>query len=331
MENKWLHKIQTFLRRLNIKNDRKLVIYLVCVGIASVFWLLNALEKQYEVELSFPVRYTNHPKNKLLVNDPPSHFTLDVKSYGFTLLRYKLSMAFSPLVFNINEFGGESMEDSSRSNYALSSRLFRNEIADQLSNELTITGVHPDTIYFQFDRIISQKKKVEPAISFQLKKQHYQYESVQVKPDSVIVQGPESILDTLKTIKTVAQHYKELAQSVQRNVPLQEIKHLEFSPKRVVVQIPIEEFTEKELTIPVQIQGIPDSLHISLFPSEVKLNFLVGLSRFSSIKSNDFEAIVSYEDILTQQDYLPIKLERVPPHLKAVNLAPRRIEYLIEK
>ena len=331
MENKWLNKAQTFLKKFNIKNDRKLVIFSICVGIASVLWLLNALEKEYTVELSFPVRYTNLPKNKILANEPPDHFVLDVRSYGFTLLRYKLSIAFSPLVFNVNEFTGKMMEINDKSNYSVASRAYKNRIADQLSNELNITGIHPDTVYFHFDRIVTKKIKVFPDISYELKKQHYLYSDIKVKPDSVSVHGPESILDTLSFIKTVSQHYKELDQLIQRNVSLQEIKKLNFSPKRVVISIPVEEYTEKQLSVPITINNLPDSIQVNLFPAQVKVSFMTGLSHFSEIMPDDFKASVSYEDLQNKPDYLPVSLEKVPPHLKSASYLPEKIEYLIEK
>lgn len=331
MENKWKYKLQAILKRFHIKDERKLAIYLICVGIASIFWLLNALEKEYTIELSFPVRYTNLPKNKILVNDPPNHFTLDIQSYGFTLLRYKLSVAFTPLVFNINDFGGKMMEDSTRCNYAIASRQFRNRIADQLSNELSITSIQPDTIYFQFDQIVIQKKKVVPDINLQLKKQHYLSGEIKVKPDSISVHGPKLILDTLKSVHTVSQLYKDLDHLVQRNVPLKSIKKIDYNPKRVVVHIPVEEYTEKELSVPITITNLPDNVHVNLFPSHIKLSFLIGLSRFSEIIPADFRASVSYDDIKNKVDYLPVTLDKIPPHLKSVDFSPGKIEYLIEK
>lgn len=314
-----------------MKNDRKPVIFLICVAIATIFWFLNALEKEYSIELSFPVRYTNLPKNKILANNPPKHFTVDVRSYGFTLLRYKLSMAFSPLIFNVNEFTGKIMEETNKPKYAIPSRVYHNGIAAQLSNELNITGIHPDTVYFDFDRIVTRKIKVVPDITYELQKQHYLYDDIKVKPDSVKAMGPESILDTLPNVKTVSQHYKELDQLTQRNVSLQEIKKLEFSPKRVVITIPIEEYTEKKLTVPLAIDSLPDSVHVNLFPSEIKLSFMTGLSQFNEITPEDFKMSVSYNDLKNKMNYLPVRIEKFPPHLKSLNYLPKKVEYLIEK
>lgn len=331
MENKWINKAQALLRKFNLKNDRKPIIFLICVGIATIFWFLNALEKEYTVELSFPVKYTNLPKNKILSNDPPNHFTLDVRSYGFTLLRYKLSVAFSPIIFNVNEFTGKTMEETNKSMYAIPSRQYRSRIAAQLSNELNITGIHPDTVHFYFDRIVARKFKVTPDISYELKKQHYLFDDIKIKPDSITVKGPESILDTLKTVRTVAQHYKALDQSTQRNVSLKEIKKLEFSPNRVIINIPVEEYTEKQIEVPITIDNLPDSIHVNLFPASVRISFMTGLSHFSEITKDDFRASVLYNDLKNKMDYLPVYLEKVPPHLKSVNFLPKKIEYLIEQ
>lgn len=331
VENKWINKVRIFFQKFQIKNERKLVIFLICVGIASTFWLLNALEKEYAVELTFPVRYTNMPDNKMLINDPPKQFVLNVRSGGFTLLRYKLSMAFSPLVFNVGEIGGEMISDKNQLRYAIQSKQYQKNMADQISSELNLTAIHPDTVYFQFDEIITQKKKVIPNVDFRLKKQHYLYDEITVIPDSVDVHGPKTILDTLSGVRTVLQNFKELDQLVQRTAALQEIKILGFDPKRVTIQIPVEEYTEKQLSIPITIDNAPDNFKINLFPAEVKISFMIGLSRFSEIDSSDFKASVSYTDILRKLDYLPVSLEKIPPHLKSVNFLPVKIEYLIEK
>ena len=331
VENKWFNTTITFLKKFRIKNDRKLVIFLICFGIATFFWFLNALEKEYTVEISFPVRFTNLPQNKILANDLPDHFVLEVRSFGFTLLRYKLSMAFSPLVFNVNDFTGNVMENSNNSFYAIPSKQYRNRLADQVSNEFNITGIQPDTIYFRFDEVVSRKLKVVPDISYEFKKQHFLTGNIKTEPDSVNVQGPKAILDTLQLVKTVSQQYKGLEKTIQKNVLLREIKNLKFSTKRVAITIPVEEYTEKQLLVPVSINNLPDSIHVNLFPAEVKVSFMAGLSRFSDIKPTDFKASVSYEDLQNKMDYLPVQLEKIPAYLKSVKYLPEKIEYLIEK
>ncbi|MGQ8335159.1 hypothetical protein ACUNWD_01305 [Sunxiuqinia sp. A32] len=331
MENNWINKVKGVFKTFNIKDESKLIIFLICVGIATIFWFLNALNKEYKVELSFPVKYTNLPKKKVLSNEPPDHFVLEVNAYGFTILRHKLSLAFSPLVFNVNEFTGNMMEESERSYFAIPSRRFVSRISDQVSNELRVASIQPDTLYFKFDNIVSKKIKVKPDVTVDLVQQYYLNGDIRTKPDSVLISGPQSVLDTLEFISTKIQHYEKIDQVIQRNVSLSESKKYTCQPKRVVMTIPVEEFTEKQLEVPIIIDGLPEDVKINLFPSKTRLSFMTGLSRFSEINTDDFIARVSYDDILKNKETLAVELILQPPHLRGVTMSPAEVEYLIEK
>lgn len=85
---------------LHIK--RNVVTYGICVIIATVLWFLNALNKEYTTEITYPIKYTDFPKGKLLVSEPPKEMTLAIKAHGFALLRYSISTSFLPIVLNVN-------------------------------------------------------------------------------------------------------------------------------------------------------------------------------------------------------------------------------------
>lgn len=314
-----------------MKNNRKLAIYMVCVCIATIFWFLNALNKQYSVELTFPVKYTNWPANKILTNNPPDHFVLRVNSFGFTLLRYKLSLAFSPLIFNVNEFTDGKLELSEKSNYALPTRQFINRLAEQVSNELNITEIHPDTLIFLFDKVTSRQVKVRPNVSFELKQQHFLNDIITTIPDSVLVSGPESILDTLSFVSTTYQHYKDVDCTIRQNIPLKDYKNIIMRTTRVLLEIPVEEYTEKQVMVPVTINNLPQGTRINLFPDKINVSFMIALSRFKEVEPGDFQVSVSYQDIQNREDLLRLKIDTQPPYIHSVALSPEQIEYLIEK
>ncbi len=90
---------------LHIK--RNVVTYGVCVIIATVLWFLNALNKEYTTEITYPIKYTELPKGKLLVSEPPKEMTLAIKAHGFALLRYSISTSFLPIVLNVKLVTGQ--------------------------------------------------------------------------------------------------------------------------------------------------------------------------------------------------------------------------------
>ncbi len=314
-----------------MKNNRKLATYLVCVSIATFLWFLNALNKQYSVNLTFPVKYTNWPANKILVNHPPDHFVLSVNSFGFTLLRYKLSLAFSPLIFNVNELTEGKMESSAKSEYAIPTRPFISRLSEQVSNELNITEIHPDTLVFLFDKVISKPVKVRPNVSFELKQQHFLNDVVTTIPDSILVSGPKSILDTLSFINTTYQHYKNVDHTIRQNIPLEKYRNLAFKTDRVLLEIPVEEYTEKQLAVPVTIKDLPQGVQVNLFPDKVNVSFMIALSRFRDVDAGDFRISADYGEIKKKEELLHLKIDTQPPFIHSLSLSPEQIEYLIEK
>ncbi len=240
-------------------------------------------------------------------------------------------MAFSPLVFNVNDYTGRKMEESDNAKFRIGTRQFINRISSQVSNELQIIEIQPDSLYFEFDRIVKRKVKVKPNITYELKKQYYVSGEITTDPDSVVVAGAQSLLDTLQYVYTKFQHYTDLDKNIQRNVQLEVYVNSSITPKRVILKIPLEEFTEKQLIVPVRIVDVPDSLLIKPFPDKVKVSFMVGLSHFSEITAKDFRFTVSYSDIAEKKEMLPISLEANAQNIRSVSFVPEQVEYLIEK
>lgn len=331
MEKNWLHTIQLIVRRARRINEGRIVIFVVCLAIATVFWFLNALSKEYSVDLAFPVRYTNMPANKVLANNPPKQFILKVNSYGFTILRHKLSMAFSPIIFNVNEFTGGRIENSDKTRFSIATRQFIKRLSGQVSNELQIVEIQPDTIYFEFDRLVKRQVKVKPDINYTFKKQFYASGSVFSEPDSIVIAGPESILDTLRYVETRAQSFGELDKTITQTIHLKEYDNLELEPKQVSVTIPLEEFTQKQLMVPIRVIDAPGDVIIKLFPERVKLSFLVGLSHFNEINEGQFVLTVPYADIESKKPVLGVSILSHPQYILSISVSPEQVEYLIEK
>ncbi len=68
------------------------MIFFVCLVIATVLWFVNVLGKSFETEVSMPINYVNLPKNKVLINAPPSALQVRIEAHGFTLLRNRLRL-----------------------------------------------------------------------------------------------------------------------------------------------------------------------------------------------------------------------------------------------
>ena len=330
MKTSWIYRLLKYLKKVYFRNDKRVAAYIVCIAIATGFWFLNALSKTYTVEIVAPVHYVNLPNNKTLSNLLPEQFTLTIEAHGFTILRHKLIFLIMPLEFNVNDLTNNRMTESKKSNFAFPTRQFLRELSYQLSNELKIVSMNPDTLFFKFGQMGHKRVKVKPNVQVNLKKQYQISGNIQTIPDSVSVSGPQSMLDTIHFAYTSAQKFNATDKTIQSVTSVIPMKELFFEPKSVKLNIPVEEYTEAQQSVPVILINQPANTNIKLFPSKVKISFLIGLSRFSEVHPEDFKLSVSYKDIVNGKQRLKIKAESVPAFLYQLKITPEEIEYLIE-
>ncbi len=80
----------------------------------------------------------------------------------------------------------------------------------------------------------------------------------------------DSLIDKILEVSTVFTEINNVNKTVTRILQLEKIAQTEIEPQSVSVTIPIEEFTEKTLEIPITFSGIPENYNIRAFPSMIR-------------------------------------------------------------
>jgi YbbR domain-containing protein len=330
VKTKWIYQVFKYLKKVYFRNDKRVAAYLVCVAIATGFWFLNALSKTYTEDIIVPVSYINFPNNKTIASKPADRFEMKVRAHGFTILRNKLSFLFMPLEFNVNELTKDRMQISKKSSFAIPSRQFYTELSYQLSNELDILSISPDTLYFKFDQMGTKRVKICPVVKLNLKKQFQISGNIETKPDSVTINGAQSTIDTLQCVYTETLRGNSVDQAFTKDIKIRPVKEVYFDRKSVEITVPVEEYTEAQQMVQVGIIDKPIGRNIKLFPAKVSISYQIGLSRFAQIHPEDFKLTVSYKDILEGKPRLKISVDSTPAYIYSLKIKPEELEYLIE-
>ena len=309
----------------------KAFVFLVCLGLSSFLWFLNALEKHYTDHITVPVRYINIPKEKDLIGKLPEKFEITVDAFGYTLLQHKLSLAFSPIFLDVNELTNNSLESRYMSRFTISTNVHREEFAKQISSEIEIINIRPDTINFYVSNVIEKLIKIHPVIALDFDKEFILQKPPVAIPESVLVRGPEFILDTLKCIYTKPVVLKKLSHDVEQNADLVFLPELRSEVNEVKVQIGVEQYTEAKFELPLEILNQPDSLLIKTFPSKIKVTCRVGLSQYNKLNNSSFRALTDYSVHSVANSKLSVKLDKVPETVLTVDYFPKEVEYIIER
>lgn len=326
--NKYIEKITSYLKIEKLKNDKRVVVFLICMLIATVLWFLNALEKDYSTTISYPVRYVSPPNHQFLTNTPPEKLDLKVDAHGFTLLRHKLSFSYSPIILNLTNITRNL--ESNNGVYLVQGNTLIRRISGQISNEISLQQVNPDIIRIVLDSLKTKSVQVKADVYVDFKTQFNLKNPINVQPGKVMLTGPALIVDTVQFILTEKHTFKELDKTIDRTLKLKHPESTTLVPAEVHLQIEVEKYTEKQIRIPVQFINKPDDVRIKLFPSEITINCRVGLSEFDNITDTDFRAVIDYTTVNNNTSRLAVTIVDKPSFVEITRLTPESVEYLIE-
>ncbi|MBE9467109.1 MAG: hypothetical protein IMY72_02165 [Bacteroidetes bacterium] len=303
---------------------------MIFVCIAAFFWFTNTLSKNYITTIEHPVSYINYPENKILISDLPSKLDLKINAYGYRLLKFNLSQHTFPLIINLKSFS-KKLEKNNKSYFYLVTKNHKKELNKQINSEIKILEILPDTIYFRFANYISKKVAVKPNVNINCEKQCQLTGEISCIPDSIVIKGLNTMLDTIRSISTVYKQFSDINKPIKRDISLKKINKVKFSKDKVELNIPVEKFTEANKQIPITILNLPDSLSLRLFPKNITAYFLVSLSDYNNISTTDFEALVNYDSINTDNQKIKIDISKSPQNIKSLRFSPTKVEYIIEK
>jgi hypothetical protein len=338
LKNDFLHWLFTRIKKsivllLDIRSvyHKNFITFLFFVLLSAIFWFFRSLSLNYEDVILYPVRYTNIPENKVLLNELPDKLSLRVKANGRKILLSKLNLNLIPIKFDVNSFiTGNSSPDSLF--------ILTNSIKDILASELEgveIIKIEPDTLFFRFTtmevRKVIVKAKYNDAV-LMVAPQYMINGAIVIEPDSIIISGPGSILKKISCIFTEPLNVNNLSDTVTRICILEKQPGVTYSQKKVRIIIPVDKYTQAERFLPVVAANLPDSLSIKTFPERIKISYNVTLSNYEKIDTERIMPHVNYNDILHNPTIkLRVYLVDTPDQIDAIKFSPEKVEYLLTR
>lgn len=327
----WYNRILIGWRTILV--NKKLPVFGVFLLIASVFWLLSALGEKYHETVFFSARYINLPDDKMLVNELPEEYAVKISSTGYDILATKLKVMRNPVTISLSDASlVRRFQDSSR--YFFFSHSLTPRFRESFSNDAVILSVSPDTVHVHYSFLSRKQVPVRIRVAATPKKQYQISGDMRTKPPRIEIAGPQAILDTIGYVKTVFLEFVDLSDSLVQMIPLTNpYENVSFSVDQVELVIPVEQFTESTLSLPVDVRDVPDSISVKLFPSRVQVTFRVGLTAYKLIDPDDFRVIVAYDSLIRANELTATvrpELEKYPVFVDQIRVAPEEIEYLLE-
>jgi hypothetical protein len=314
----------------SIRINQKLLTFGFFLLVAALLWFFNALNKEYYTDLVIPVKFINLPDNKLQVGEAETSLIVNVSALGYQVIDYKTS-SISPVLVDFKKIGLIPASGRKNSYYILTSSM-RDELSLVLGHNLRINKIRPDSLIVELVKVVSKKVPVKQNFKIEFRKQFMLSDSVKFVPDSVVIKGKESILDTIGAVYTEITDLNDIHDSSWFEIKLKLIKGVEFKENKVNCLIKAEQFTELEFKLPVYILNEPLGYSVKLFPSEVKVVCNVGFNNYHNITGDQFRIVADYFEIeKSKKARVLLILNKKPLNVSNVRIYPQSVDYIIEK
>ena len=313
--------LESFLEVLPSKGRFRFFLFFLLLSFT--FWTSTKLSNTYIVEESFSIIWTNIP-NGIIPSSENQQMNVSISASGIEILIYRLINKSINISLSQADFSREKgLIDLRGQEFFIKKQFFEN-------TKLNI--LNPLFLEFKFSRLEEKVFTVVPQIEINLRAGYLIDSSLKVTPDSILVRGPKSILDTLNSIQSESIIADDLYENFRKKVSLRSIPEIQLSESKVTVEVAVSRYTEKEFLLNVEVINLPLGARVKLFPPKAKVRVTLPLSVLRTIKTSDFNLVVDYNNIFKDAEKkLDLIMIRRPSYVKKVILEHKKVNYLIRK
>lgn len=296
--------------RFNKKNWKAVVL---CLVAATVFWFFNSLNKTYTALLSFPIEFQYDQDNFMSVSDLPGEVKMNVTGIGWTLLRRSAGVKVPPLLIPL-----ERPTDVKKIVGGTLPVLLASQV-----NDLQINFVSTDTLHLDIEPIDGRWLTLTSAdLTKNFKKGFGLASNITLTPDSVFVQGPRRIVQSLPEPYPLSLPRSGIHESVeiQITVPF-EYEHLTVDPLAVNVSFRVEEMIEIKDSVKLELINIPNRLRPAVSIKQIRYVLQVPVSVLHSNYSRDqIKATLDLKNLEGKKSRLAPSITGIPPLARVIRV-----------
>lgn len=311
-----------------VKKKRGHPVFLICLLLATLFWILVKLSASYSVTYPLKVKFEHIPEGKMLVATEDSVVNVSFKSDGYNLLDLLIEGKLKYLPIDLSRL---KMERIRQNSYTIFTQGLKEPLASRLNvGESEIIFSTPD-LELNFENLSRRKVNVAANLDLQFKSQYGLY-AVEVIPDKITILGSHQQIDTISKLQTRSIDLSDLDQDKEVKVsvenPLPGV--MKIDPDRVRVKLTVAKYTEFNLKVPIDVSGIEPP--IRTFPATTTLYFNMFLKDYKELKTDQFKVVPDVKNVdLRTVKTLNLRIIKQPKITRDVRMDPYSVEFIIVK
>lgn len=288
---------------------------------AATFWFFSALGKEYTTRIKHPIDFAFDRDSLVLMTPLPEYVELDVTGVGWDLFRQSFWFGSNPIMI--------TPENPAATKFLTRSSIF-SIVRDQLS-QFQINFLYTDTLYLNIEQKISRKVILDvDSLQVALEENYRITSPITIQPDTAIIYGPVSFIDTVKRQYTIPIPEKDIDRGFDNSIALGLPKGFNISsePEAVKVTFKVNRFDKLRLTVPLELLHFPEDSFVVADRYEVEVKFVSQRSNRKEFFSDDFKVILDYDMMNKTDSIIPAIVMIYPENAMEVEVEPDTIKVI---
>lgn len=307
-------------------SGKEFLIFLFCLAISGVFWLMMTLNETYEVEFPVSMGLVGVPKNVVMTSDLSDTVRVTVRDKGYVIMAYESYNKLRPIRLSFSKYANRQ---SGQGQVPASD--LQKIVRQRLYGSSSITALKADKLDFSFNFGLNKRVRIRLDGSIVPGNKYY-LAHVQITPDMATVYASKDLLAKIEGVATESLNISNFEDTVTRTVRLRKIEGAKISPATVKVTLFPDVLTEGIQEVPIKAVNKPANLTIRTFPQTANVKYSVGANVYRQVRPTDFEVYVDYKEIASHpSDKCRLYLRSRSRFARNPRLESDQVDYLIEQ
>jgi YbbR domain-containing protein len=286
-----------------------------------ILWGSITLSEDYYANVSVPLKITDYRNDYAISTELPEYITIKVRGQGWKLFSVNIG---KDVAYNISAGKETGIHEVKLIDYLTDNRW--------MLSELSIMDILPHTISFSIEKKITKKIPVTPDLILDFKAGYGLASPVKIDPDSIIVNGPKSLIDSLTELSSNTIKLSSLDKKTIKTIDFVKLPGTTYETNFVTIDLDVQRMVDHQFDdLDVEVLNIPPDRVVILLPNKVSCSVRGGIEILGKLGADQFRAFVYYRDVVLDSIGSVIPKVDLPKNTTLRFLKPERLRYVIKK
>jgi hypothetical protein len=285
------------------------------IGTAAIFWFFNALNKDYDTTIGYPVDWQFDAEEYIVIDELPERIRINVNGLGWNLLRASLGFKVKPVTILLN---------NPAANKKIAGVSLTNRVDNELE-ELQLNYILDDTLAINIDNRGTRSFGVYiDSANISLAENYRIVSPISYDIDLLELDGPISLINTNQSDSFLISIKNQRLNSdfdEQIDFEIDRPELFLFRPKSAHVTFSVAEFVQAERQVIINQIDFPEGGIIMLKDTVCTVQFIVRKDLEPTVVADSFMVAANFTEINKLDSTLILRIQKIPPDVLDVLIA----------